>query len=98
MFSSVGHFPNLTSPPSLLNPAVNTNSDTGYWDAIGNLLTSFILSRITDDTVGLGACAKGLLSLEQLGKWDNERVVEIMNTLVSCLFHGFENRGLILGV
>ncbi|KAF2200407.1 MMS19 nucleotide excision repair protein-like protein [Delitschia confertaspora ATCC 74209] len=47
-----------------------------------NLLCDFILSRITDDTEGLGACTKGLLALEKLGKWDDERVGNIMETLL----------------
>lgn len=47
-----------------------------------NLLGDFILSRITDDREGLGSCAKGLLALEERGKWENERAVNIMEVLI----------------
>ncbi|KAF2035978.1 ARM repeat-containing protein [Setomelanomma holmii] len=47
-----------------------------------NLLCDFTLSR-TDDTEGLGSCAKALLSLESLGKWDDTRVVGIIETLLT---------------
>ena len=54
---------------------------------IGNLLGDFILSRIADDREGLGSCAKGLLALEERGKWENERAANIMEVLV--LLHRF---------
>lgn len=47
-----------------------------------NLLCDFILSR-TEDSEGLGSCAKALLALEELGKWDDARVVSIVEALVS---------------
>ncbi|KAF2463023.1 ARM repeat-containing protein [Lindgomyces ingoldianus] len=46
-----------------------------------NLLCDFILSRF-EDVEGLGSCAKGLIALEERGKWDNERVRAIMETLL----------------
>jgi DNA repair/transcription protein MET18/MMS19 len=48
----------------------------------GNLLCDFTLSR-TDDTEGLGSCAKALLALEELGKWDDTRVVGIIESLLT---------------
>jgi DNA repair/transcription protein MET18/MMS19 len=48
----------------------------------GNLLCDFTLSR-TEDTEGLGSCAKALMALEELGKWDDIRVVGIIETLLS---------------
>ncbi|KAJ4296208.1 hypothetical protein N0V90_006253 [Kalmusia sp. IMI 367209] len=47
-----------------------------------NLLCDFILSR-TEDGDGIGSCAKGLLALEERGKWDNGRVQDIMETLLA---------------
>ncbi|KAF2786351.1 MMS19 nucleotide excision repair protein-like protein [Melanomma pulvis-pyrius CBS 109.77] len=47
-----------------------------------NLLCDFILSRI-EDSEGLGSCARALLALEELGKWDNEKVVKIMDTFLA---------------
>ncbi|CBX95733.1 hypothetical protein IAQ61_004566 [Plenodomus lingam] len=47
-----------------------------------NLLCDFTLSR-TEDNEGLGSCAKALLALEELGKWDDERVVAIMEALLT---------------
>ncbi|KAF2187104.1 MMS19 nucleotide excision repair protein-like protein [Zopfia rhizophila CBS 207.26] len=47
-----------------------------------NLLCEFVLSRIENDVDGLGSCAKGLLALEELGKWDNGRVTKIVETLL----------------
>ena len=46
-----------------------------------NLLCDFILSR-TEDSEGLGSCAKALLALEELGKWDDGRVVAIVEALL----------------
>ncbi|KAJ4406667.1 hypothetical protein N0V91_004357 [Didymella pomorum] len=46
-----------------------------------NLLTDFVLSR-TEDSEGLGSCAKALLALEELGKWDDGRVVAIVEALL----------------
>lgn len=48
----------------------------------GNLLCDFTLSR-TEDTEGLGSCAKALMALEELGKWDDTRVVGIIETLLT---------------
>ncbi|XPS93767.1 hypothetical protein M3J09_003108 [Ascochyta lentis] len=47
-----------------------------------NLLCDFVLSR-TEDSEGLGSCAKALLALEELGKWDDGRVVSIVEALLS---------------
>ncbi|KAF2636191.1 ARM repeat-containing protein [Massarina eburnea CBS 473.64] len=47
-----------------------------------NLLCDFILSR-TEDGDGVGSCAKGLIALEERGKWDHERVQTIMETLLA---------------
>jgi DNA repair/transcription protein MET18/MMS19 len=47
-----------------------------------NLLCEFILSR-TEDSEGVGSCAKALLALEELGKWDDDRVVSILEALLS---------------
>lgn len=44
-----------------------------------NLLCDFILSRVQDDTEGIGSCARGLLALEERGKWDQETTAKIMN-------------------
>ncbi|PSN63020.1 ARM repeat-containing protein [Corynespora cassiicola Philippines] len=46
-----------------------------------NLLCDFVLSRI-EDSDGLGSCAKALLALEERGKWDNDRVNNIMESLL----------------
>ncbi|KAF2648340.1 ARM repeat-containing protein [Lophiostoma macrostomum CBS 122681] len=50
-----------------------------------NLLTNFVLSRV-EDSEGLGSCAKGLLALEERGKWDNETVTKIMESLLENTF------------
>ncbi|KAF2133017.1 ARM repeat-containing protein [Dothidotthia symphoricarpi CBS 119687] len=47
-----------------------------------SLLCDYILSR-TDDKEGLGSCAKALLALEELGKWDDDRVVGIVEALLN---------------
>jgi DNA repair/transcription protein MET18/MMS19 len=47
-----------------------------------NLLCDFVLSR-TEDTEGVGSCAKALLALEELGKWDDGRVVTILEALLN---------------
>ena len=47
-----------------------------------NLLCDFVLSR-TEDSEGLGSCAKALLALEELGKWDDARVVSIVEALLT---------------
>ncbi|KAI8940447.1 hypothetical protein NX059_004133 [Plenodomus lindquistii] len=47
-----------------------------------NLLCDFTLSR-TEDNEGLGSCAKALLALEELGKWDDQRVVDIVEALLT---------------
>jgi DNA repair/transcription protein MET18/MMS19 len=47
---------------------------------LGNLLSEFVLSRITDDAEGIGSCAKALLALEELGQWDQSRAAKVMMT------------------
>ncbi|KAF1842703.1 ARM repeat-containing protein [Cucurbitaria berberidis CBS 394.84] len=47
-----------------------------------NLLCDFILSR-TEDNEGLGSSAKALLALEELAKWDDQRVVSIVEALLT---------------
>jgi DNA repair/transcription protein MET18/MMS19 len=47
-----------------------------------NLLCDFTLSR-SEDKEGLGSCAKALLALEELGKWDDQRVVGIVEALLT---------------
>ncbi|KAH8732914.1 MMS19 nucleotide excision repair protein-like protein [Phaeosphaeriaceae sp. PMI808] len=47
-----------------------------------NLLCDFTLSR-TEDSEGLGSCAKALLALEELGKWDDVRVIGIIEALLT---------------
>ncbi|KAH3945654.1 MMS19 nucleotide excision repair protein [Parastagonospora nodorum] len=47
-----------------------------------NLLCDFTLSR-TEDSEGLGSCAKALIALEELGKWDDVRVVGIIEALLT---------------
>lgn len=48
-----------------------------------NLLCGFILTRITDDSEGAGHCARGLMALERLGKWDQDTAANIANTCVA---------------
>ncbi|KAL6703041.1 hypothetical protein ACN47E_010248 [Coniothyrium glycines] len=47
-----------------------------------NLLCDFILAR-TEDHQAVGSCAKALLALEALGKWDHQRVVAIVEALLT---------------
>jgi DNA repair/transcription protein MET18/MMS19 len=47
-----------------------------------NLLCDFVISR-TEDSEGIGSCARALLALEELGKWDDERVVSMLEALLS---------------
>ncbi|PVI08155.1 hypothetical protein DM02DRAFT_511273 [Periconia macrospinosa] len=47
-----------------------------------NLLCEFLLSR-TEDNEGLGSCAKGLIALEERGKWDAGTVQNIIETLLA---------------
>ncbi|RMZ66952.1 dna repair transcription [Pyrenophora seminiperda CCB06] len=49
---------------------------------VGNLLCDFTVSR-TEDNEGLGSCATALLALEELGKWDDQRVVSIVESLLN---------------
>lgn len=60
------------------------NIHLGFWAdrKLGNLLCEFILSR-TEDSEGLGSSAKALLALEELGKWDDNRVVNIVEALLT---------------
>jgi DNA repair/transcription protein MET18/MMS19 len=48
-----------------------------------SLLCGFILSRVADDTEGTGHCARALMALEKLGKWDSETAANIANTCVA---------------
>ncbi|CAE7202912.1 hypothetical protein PTNB73_05635 [Pyrenophora teres f. teres] len=47
-----------------------------------NLLCDFTVSR-TEDSEGLGSCATALLALENLGKWDDQRVISIVESLLN---------------
>ncbi|KAF2750912.1 MMS19 nucleotide excision repair protein-like protein [Sporormia fimetaria CBS 119925] len=46
-----------------------------------NVLCDFVLSRI-EDSAGLGYCARALAALEERGKWDNDRVKTVVETLL----------------
>ncbi|KAF2225492.1 MMS19 nucleotide excision repair protein-like protein [Elsinoe ampelina] len=46
------------------------------------LLTEFILSRIEDDSDGTPPCAKALMALENMGKFDAETVKKIISTII----------------
>ncbi|KAH0269611.1 ARM repeat-containing protein, partial [Aureobasidium melanogenum] len=48
-----------------------------------NLLCGFILTRVSDDSEGTGHCARALMALERLGKWDSDTAANIANTFVS---------------
>lgn len=54
-----------------------------YHSDLGELLNDFILSRIANGVEGLAHCATGLSALESLGRFDQERVVKIVDTCVS---------------
>ena len=58
-----------------------------------NLLCGFILTRVTDDNEGAGHCARALVALEKLGKWDAETAANIANTWVVPLQLDVETRG-----
>lgn len=45
----------------------------------GSLLADFITSRFSDPSGGIGATAKALLALEERGRWDAEKVSNIVN-------------------
>jgi DNA repair/transcription protein MET18/MMS19 len=47
-----------------------------------SLLCAFILTRVTHDNEGTGHCARALIALEKLGKWDQETAATIANTCV----------------
>ncbi|KIW07731.1 uncharacterized protein PV09_01661 [Verruconis gallopava] len=47
-----------------------------------NLLSEFILSRISNDASSIGSCAKALLALEELGRWDQDMVAKVLSTLL----------------
>ncbi|KAF2459947.1 RNAPII transcription regulator C-terminal-domain-containing protein [Lineolata rhizophorae] len=47
-----------------------------------HLLFDFIISRIANDSEGVGASAKALVALEALGKWDPEKPAAIITTLL----------------
>jgi DNA repair/transcription protein MET18/MMS19 len=66
---------------SSVRPTISHHSHVRL-TASGNLLCDFTLSR-TEDTEGLGSCARALLALEELGKWDDIRVVGITEALVT---------------
>ncbi|PNS15880.1 hypothetical protein CAC42_7986 [Sphaceloma murrayae] len=46
------------------------------------LLTEFILSRIQDDSEGTASCARALMALEKMGKWDPSTVQKIVSTII----------------
>lgn len=46
------------------------------------LLTEFVLSRIQDDSEGTASCAKALMALEKMSKWDAETVKKIVSTMI----------------
>lgn len=50
-----------------------------------SLLCGFILSRVADDSEGTGFCAKALIALEQLGKWDQDTAASIADTFVGSI-------------
>lgn len=52
------------------------------------LLCDFVLSRIQDDTEGIGSCARALMALEERGKWDQETVQSIMKTYAIIIIGG----------
>jgi DNA repair/transcription protein MET18/MMS19 len=48
--------------------------------SVGNLLSEFVLSRMADDNEGIGAGARALSALEELGQWDQTRAAKVMST------------------
>ena len=48
-------------------------------------MNDFILSRIANGAEGLGYCATGLIALENLGRFDQERVVKVVDTYVEIV-------------
>jgi len=48
-----------------------------------SLLCDFVLSRLQNDSEGIGSCARALMALEERGKWDQETATNIMTTYVS---------------
>ncbi|KAF2147688.1 ARM repeat-containing protein [Myriangium duriaei CBS 260.36] len=50
------------------------------------LLTEFILSRIRDDNEGVASCAKALMALERMGKWDTGTVRKIIDTIMNSTY------------
>lgn len=57
-----------------------------------NLLCGFILTRVSDDSEGTGHCARALMALERLGKWDSDTAANIANTWVVPIQIGSEAR------
>lgn len=57
----------------------------------GELLNDFILSRIANGAEGLGHCATGLVALESLGRFDQERAVKVVETYVQLILEEKEN-------
>ncbi|KAH9826700.1 Dos2-interacting transcription regulator of RNA-Pol-II [Teratosphaeria destructans] len=47
-----------------------------------HLLCDFVLGRIEGDHEGIGASAKALVALEQLGKWDSATVQKVMRIFI----------------
>lgn len=47
-----------------------------------SLLCDFVTTRIEDDDQGIGSCARALLTLEELGKWDQSRASSVMMALL----------------
>jgi hypothetical protein len=39
-----------------------------------------VLSRIVDDVEGIGAGARALSALEELGQWDQAKAAKVMST------------------
>ena len=47
-----------------------------------SLLCDFVLSRMQDDSEGIGSCARALMALEERGKWDQDTASKIFTTYV----------------
>lgn len=50
------------------------------------LLTSFVLSRIQDDSEAIAPSARALMALERLGKWTSETAKEIITALMDSTY------------
>jgi DNA repair/transcription protein MET18/MMS19 len=49
-------------------------------DTLGDLLNDFVLSRVSNGAEGVAHCARSLLALEKLGRFDDARVDTVMET------------------